>query len=89
MAGNIVLHLRLQIHNPNLLEAEVLDKVGHAVTLLERPEARQWPLVPLERDVDFGFYNGSQIDVVIVALGAEAAIVVQIVSANYHCELFF
>lgn len=88
MAGNVILHLRLQIHNANLLEAEILDKVRHADALLERAKAGQWPLVPLECDVDFGFDNSSQIDVVIVALGAEATIVVQIVGANYHFEGF-
>lgn len=55
MAGNVVLHLRLQVHHPDLLEADIVDEVGHTIALLEWPETGQRPLVSLQGYIDFGF----------------------------------
>lgn len=55
MAGNVVLHFRLQVHHPDLLEADVLDEIWHTVAFLEWPKTGQRPLISLEGYIDFGF----------------------------------
>lgn len=58
MAGNVVLHLRLQVHHPDLLKADVLDEIRHTVPFLKRTETGERPLVSLEGDIDLRFDDG-------------------------------
>lgn len=55
MAGNVVLHFRLQVHHPDLLEADVLDEIRNTIALLEWSKTGQRPLIPLEGYINFGF----------------------------------